>query len=183
MSFYTLLLSNALCISFIIFVGRQINNLYFFLILGTTKLNGEEILINLFDCSSDEEHSAIREFAYKDSNVFILCYSVVDRSSLNNVRDKWIPEIRKFLGKKVKMILVGTQTDVRDSVCLDQDPPVSKAEGSNFAREVGADYFMECSFSSPNSFCDIFKHVALIGKKTKRKRSPVNLVRRLLGTN
>ena len=174
---------NALCISFIIFVARQINNLYFFLILGTTKLNGEEILINLFDCSSDEEHSAIREFAYKDSNVFILCYSVVDRSSLNNVRDKWIPEIRKFLGKKVKMILVGTQTDVRDSVCLDQDTPVSKAEGSNFARAVGADYFMECSFSSTNSFRDIFKHVALIGKKTKRKRSPVNLVRRLLGTN
>ena len=53
MSFYTLLLYNALCILFIIFVGRQINNFYFFLILGTTKLNEEEIFINLFDCSSD----------------------------------------------------------------------------------------------------------------------------------
>lgn len=155
----------------------------FFFLAGTTKANGEEVLINLFDCSSDEEHCAIREFAYRDSTVFILCYSVVDRSSLINIKDKWVPEIKKFLGKKIKVIVVGTQTDVRDSVSLDQDLPVTKTEGSNFARQIGADYFMECSFTSPSTFCDIFKQVAMIGKKSKRRRSPVNIVRRLLGTN
>ncbi|XP_061193351.1 rho-related protein racL-like [Saccostrea echinata] len=152
-------------------------------IAGTTNLDGEDITINLFDCSSEEEHSAIREFAYKDSNVFILCYSVIDRTSLMNIRDKWIPEIKKFLGKKIKLVVVGTQTDIRDSVCLDQDPPVSKTEGADFSRQIGADYFMECSSAFPSSFTEIFKHVAKIGKKTKRRRSPVNLVRRLLGTN
>lgn len=155
----------------------------FFFLAGTTKVNGEEVLINLFDCSSDEEHCAIREFAYRDSTVFILCYSVVDRSSLINIKDKWVPEIKKFLGKKIKVIVVGTQTDVRDSVSLDQDLPVTKTEGSNFARQIGADYFMECRFTSPSTFCDIFKQVAMIGKKSKRRRSPVNIVRRLLGTN
>ncbi|XP_048736493.1 rho-related protein racL-like [Ostrea edulis] len=152
-------------------------------IAGTTNVEGKDVPISLFDCSSETEHSAIREFAYKDSNVFILCYSVVDRTSLVNIRDKWIPEIRKFLGKKFKLLVVGTQTDIRDSVCLDQDPPINKTEGADFARQIGADYFMECSSTSPSTFCDIFKHVAMIGKKTKRRRSPVNLVRRLLGTN
>lgn len=84
-----------------------LNLKFFFFFVGIIKVNGEEVLINLFDCFSDEEYCVIREFVYRDSIVFILCYSVVDRFLLINIKDKWVLEIKKFFGKKIKVIVVG----------------------------------------------------------------------------
>ena len=42
-------------------------------------------------------------------------FSVVDRQSLDDVRDFWIPEIREVIGQEnAKILLVGTKSDLRD---------------------------------------------------------------------
>merc|ERR1712032_1802251 len=49
---------------------------------------------------------------YPNTDVFLLCFSVVMPSTFQNVREKWIPEIRSQ-SKKVPIVLVGTQSDLR----------------------------------------------------------------------
>ncbi len=45
--------------------------------------------------------------------MILLCYSVANPNSLNNLRHKWIAEVREFL-PKVPVLVVATQTDHRE---------------------------------------------------------------------
>ena len=57
----------------------------------------------------------MRPLVYPETDVFLLCFSVVSPSSFHNVREKWIPELRGAFksSKQVPVILVGTQSDLR----------------------------------------------------------------------
>lgn len=54
----------------------------------------------------------MRPLCFPGTDVFLVCFSVVRPTSLYNVRDKWLPEVRKYL-PKVPIVLVGTQIDLR----------------------------------------------------------------------
>jgi Ras-related C3 botulinum toxin substrate 1 len=45
--------------------------------------------------------------------VFLVCYSVVNPASFDNVRAKWSPEI-KHNNPETPVVLVGTKLDLRD---------------------------------------------------------------------
>ena len=52
-------------------------------------------------------------------DVFLICFSVVDPTSLENVRSKWYPEISHH-APDVPIILVGTKLDLRNDVAYVQ---------------------------------------------------------------
>ena len=52
-------------------------------------------------------------------DVFLICFSVVDPTSLENVRSKWYPEISHH-APDVPIILVGTKVDLRNDVAYVQ---------------------------------------------------------------
>ncbi len=45
-------------------------------------------------------------------DVFLVCFSVVNPTSLKNVKEKWVPEVRHHC-PRAHIILVGTKTDLR----------------------------------------------------------------------
>ena len=47
---------------------------------------------------------------FKD--VFLICFSLVDKEYIDNVTTKWIPELNHF-NEKASKILVGTKLDMR----------------------------------------------------------------------
>ena len=55
----------------------------------------------------------IRRLAYPQTNIFLLCFNLVDQISFQNVKEKWVPELREF-APKVPIILVGLQSDERN---------------------------------------------------------------------
>ncbi|XP_069117253.1 uncharacterized protein [Argopecten irradians] len=147
---------------------------------GTSKYIDQEFTVSVFDCSSKPDHASIRLFAYKDSDVFVLCYSVMDRDSFYHIKSKWLPEITSIMGKRVKLVLVATQTDLRDSIDLDQDIPVSKTEGHDLADDIGAFSFIECSSSDQDCVHCIFEDVVQCSLKQKKKKH--SIVQRIFGT-
>ncbi|XP_033734168.1 rho-related protein racD-like [Pecten maximus] len=147
---------------------------------GTSKYSNQEFTISVFDCSSKPDHASIRLFAYKDTDVFVMCYSVMDRDSFDHVKSKWLPEVTNVMGKRVKLVLVATQTDLRESIDLDQDIPVSKAEGHDLAEEIGAFSFIECSSSHLDYVQSIFEDVVQCSLKQKKKKH--SIVQRIFGT-
>ncbi len=83
--------------------------------LATVTLNNRKYILNLFDsagqvkCIGDllikiffikEEYDQLRIMAYPNTNVFILCFSVVDPDSYSNILSKWIPELNRMFSNK-----------------------------------------------------------------------------------
>lgn len=43
-----------------------------------------------------EDYDRLRPLSYPGTDIFLLCYSIENRSSFENVEAKWIPEIKHF---------------------------------------------------------------------------------------
>jgi len=84
------------------------------------------------------------------TEIFIACFSVVQPSSFNNIKDRWIPELRKHC-PAVPVILCGLKIDMRESdVTLKKlkeqgQTPVTKEMGETLAKEVNCIAYCECS--------------------------------------
>ena len=129
------------------------------------------------------DYEGVREFSYKDSEVFILCYSVADRDSFKNIKEFWAPEARSHMKRKRPVILVGCQLDLRElREPTEEDPTgelISREEGELLAREIGADSFIECSSIEDYRVTDVFEHSVLSVLKYRKKKN--NIFSRLLG--
>ena len=92
----------------------------------------------------------IRRLAYPQTNIFLLCFNLVDQISFQNVKEKWVPELREF-APKIPIILVGLQSDERNvhpmkwSQGSQKSKPIKTEEGELLARKIGAKKYMECS--------------------------------------
>ncbi|MGH0185015.1 UNVERIFIED_CONTAM: hypothetical protein FKN15_018232, partial [Acipenser sinensis] len=66
-----------------------------------------------FLSAGQEDYDRLRPLSYPQTDVFLVCFSVVSPSSFENVREKWIPEISHHC-PRTPFLLVGTQVDLRD---------------------------------------------------------------------
>ena len=88
------------------------------------------------------------------TNVFIICFSVVNPTSYKNVRSRWLPVVRHHF-PEVPVILVGTTTDLRnDSDHVSdmkgrEETPITYDQGLQMAKDIGAAKYVECSAKKP----------------------------------
>ena len=68
--------------------------------------------VTLFDTAGQEEFDKLRPLAYPKTDVFLVCFCVASPASYNNVKEKWLPEVRSIC-PDTPIVLVGTQTDRR----------------------------------------------------------------------
>ena len=59
-----------------------------------------------------------------------MCFSLDNRENLDNVKNKWIPELDHYI-PHVPRILVGTKLDIRRESFKDDDPSIEHAVLSN----------------------------------------------------
>eukprot|EP01052_Picozoa_sp_SAG31_P015796 SAG31_NODE_1025_length_10289_cov_3.290677_4_plen_226_part_00 len=90
----------------------------------------------------------MRPLSYPNTDVFLVVFSIVDRDSFNNVRNKWIPELQSQPMVNLdcsKIVLCGTKMDLREDAAFASTDKVSFEEGESLAAEVGAQKYCECS--------------------------------------
>lgn len=91
-----------------------------------------------------------RRHSYFGADVFIVCFSVVKPETFKNAQSRWIPEVRNLMGE-TPIILVGTQTDLRDDETIRNklkakgDKPISERDALSVCRRVGAACYLESS--------------------------------------
>ncbi|CAR27132.1 hypothetical protein ZYGR_0I04040 [Zygosaccharomyces rouxii] len=130
--------------------------------------------LNLWDTAGQEEYDRLRPLSYPQTDIFLVCFSVVERSSLRNVTDKWYPEIRencnsgnpellRRLGKR-PILLVGTKTDLRDQeeeeIAGVRSPSadyISPEEAQQVAEHCGFMGYVECSAATQVGVREVFE--------------------------
>jgi small GTP-binding protein len=70
-------------------------------------LNGRTFHLKLIDTAGQEDYERVRRLFYKDAHCFILCYSIENRASFENIATKWISELKQIDQWPIPFILVG----------------------------------------------------------------------------
>jgi small GTP-binding protein len=70
-------------------------------------LNGKNYVLKLIDTAGQEDYERVRRLFYKDAKAFILCYSIENHASFNNIYNKWMPELKQIDNWPIPFILVG----------------------------------------------------------------------------
>ena len=92
-----------------------------------------------------------RRHTYPGTDVFVICFSVVQPDSFWNIVHKWVPEVRQFTGEDIPFILVGTQTDLREddrtihNLELKGQRPITAREATLLCRRLGGACYIESS--------------------------------------
>ena len=80
---------------------------------GTKNYKGAEVKLQIWDTAGHDDLGRLRPIAFTNTNCFIICFSLVDRESLENACHKWIAEV-KTTTKNCPCVLVGTKLDLRE---------------------------------------------------------------------
>ncbi|KAL4238474.1 hypothetical protein ACF0H5_003182 [Mactra antiquata] len=129
-------------------------------------VNESPIRLQLCDTAGQDDFDTLRPLCYPETNVFLLCFSVMCPTSFHNVIDKWAPEIRRHC-PDAPIILVGTQCDLRNDVKVlielahYNEKPVTEAEAKKLAEEIGALNYMECSALTQKNLKEVFDSAIL----------------------
>lgn len=103
--------------------------------------------MGLFDTAGQEDYDRLRPLSYPQTDVFLICFSVMSPASFENVKEKWLPEVHHHC-PGVPCIIVGTQIDLRedptltDKLARQKQRPVEYMQGDKLARELGAVKFV-----------------------------------------
>jgi Ras-related C3 botulinum toxin substrate 1 len=124
-------------------------------------VDGKPISLGLWDTAGQEDYDRLRPLSYPQTDVFIICFSLVSPPSFDNVQAKWHPEIQHH-APNIPIILVGTKLDLRDdettleSLRQKRMEPISFHDGMLRAREIGAYKYLECSALNQRNLKSVF---------------------------
>jgi small GTP-binding protein len=116
-------------------------------------VDGVEYNVQLWDTAGQEELVNVRQLSYPNTDVFLLCFSVADRTSYDNIKSKWVDEIKQYV-KDPLFLLIGTKSDLRAGA----QAPVSEAEGNALKAAIGAFGYVECSAIKCQGVKEAFDH-------------------------
>ncbi|KAF8602775.1 cell division control protein 42 [Ceratobasidium sp. AG-I] len=124
-------------------------------------IGGATPWLGLSDTAGQEDHDRLRLLSYPQTDVFLVCFSVVSPASFENVKEKWFPEVDHHC-PGVPCLIVGTQVDLRDDsqvieeLSRQEQRPVPSEAGERLARELGAVKYVECSALTQESLENVF---------------------------
>jgi len=101
------------------------------------------IIYDFVEAANNQEFTSLTEYIYRGGDVFVVMFSVVSRSSFENVQTQHVPAIRRS-NEVAPIVLVGNKYDL---VCYPDEYPayVTFEEASEVARSIGAVAYIECS--------------------------------------
>ena len=71
-------------------------------------------LVIPFHIAGQEDYDRLRPLSYPQTDVFLICFSVVSPASFANIKAKWAPEVKHFC-PGTPIMLLGMKGDLRTS--------------------------------------------------------------------
>lgn len=141
-------------------------------------VDGKPISLGLWDTAGQEDYDRLRPLSYPQTDVFLICFSLVSRPSFDNVKAKvdavlaisstrltsssqWAPEIEHH-APNVPIILVGTKLDLRDDKATvdaleaKNMKPIDYKTGMDMRKDIKAQKYVECSAFTQMNLKSVF---------------------------
>ena len=121
---------------------------------------GKIVELALWDTAGQEEYDRLRPLSYPETDLIFVCFAIDCPNSLENVMDKWYPEVTHFC-PTTPIILVGLKSDLRNKrSCIEMLKtqgltPVTPEQGASVAKTMGATY-RECSSKEMDGVHELF---------------------------
>ena len=140
-------------------------------------VDGKPISLGLWDTAGQEDFDRLRPLSYPQTDVFLICFSVISKVSKDNVKAKWHPEIN-YHCPGTPVVLVGTKADLRDDPqtqkqLSEKNMKMVSADGAEQLRaDINAVTYVECSALTQDGLKNVFDEAiraALSPKKTTNK--------------
>ncbi|KAF7994205.1 hypothetical protein HCN44_001338 [Aphidius gifuensis] len=128
----------------------------------TVMVDEKPLHLGLWDTTEETDYHSFKRLVYIKTDVLLICFSLVDPASFENVKAKWYPEVRHHC-PATPIILVGTKLDLReDKETIEKLKnkklaPITYPQGLAMAKEIGAVKYMECSAFTEQGLEDIFE--------------------------
>ncbi|CAG9938977.1 unnamed protein product [Clonostachys rosea f. rosea IK726] len=140
--------------------------------------DGKTVELALWDTAGQEEYDRLRPLSYPETDLIFVCFAIDCPNSLDNVLDKWYPEVLHFC-PYTPLILVGLKSDLRyKKTCIEMLKtqgltPVTTEQGMAVAKKMSAQY-MECSSREMVGVDEIFERAILTVVANDRKNLEAN---------
>eukprot|EP00042_Codosiga_hollandica_P021319 m.73747 g.73747 ORF g.73747 m.73747 type:complete len:186 (-) comp50305_c0_seq4:172-729(-) len=129
--------------------------------------------LGLWDTAGQEDYDRLRPLSYPQTDVFLICFSLVSQASYENVRTKWYPEVTHHC-PHVPIVLVGTKLDLRDENKTGK-PTVTYQQGMQLAKDLNIVKYIECSALTQKNLKNVFDEAikAVVNKSQKPSKKSV----------
>ncbi|ETN65311.1 gtpase rho [Anopheles darlingi] len=134
-----------------------------------------KVELALWDTAGQEDYDRLRPLSYPDTDVILMCFSVDSPDSLENIPEKWTPEVKHFC-PNVPIILVGNKKDLRNDphtikeLAKMKQEPVKPQEGRAMAEKINAFAYLECSAKSKEGVREVFETATRAALQVKKKK-------------
>ena len=124
--------------------------------------DNQTVSLGLWDTAGQEDYDRLRPLSYPQTDVFLVCFSVVWPPSLENITTKWIPELRHHC-PHIPIILVGTKIDLRDDretiayLSSMGQSPIKRETAVKIANKIKAIKYLECSALTQSGLKAVFE--------------------------
>ena len=130
---------------------------------ANVMVEDQAINLQLWDTAGQEDYKKLRPLSYPQTDVFILCFSLVSPTSLENVKNMWVPEVKEHC-PDTPYILVGMKSDLRDEFAQNADElrangmePIPREKGEQMMRDINAKNYVECSALKQYNLKEVFE--------------------------
>jgi len=140
------------------------------------EVDNKQVELALWDTAGQEDYDRLRPLSYPDTDVILMCFSIDSPDSLENIQEKWHPEVRHFC-PNVPIILVGNKKDLRNDEQMKRElaqmkqEPVKTEEGHLTADKISAFAYIECSAKSKEGVRDVFETATRAAMQVKRNKN------------
>merc|ERR1719498_1055503 len=142
-------------------------------------VDGGAVQLGLSDTAGQEDYDRLRPLSYPNTDAFLVCFSVISPTSLENVGNKWLPEIRHHC-PNAPFILVGTKSDLRKDTKFIEKlankgiKMVSKGTSQSKGQQLQAAAVMECSAKTQDGLKMVFDEAIKVALSARRQGQSSN---------
>ena len=107
----------------------------------------------IWDTAGQEKYRSLNTLFYKDAVIVVLVYDQTQRKTFEEVKNYWIPQIRRHCGEKIIVAIAANKSD------LFEEQEVSDEEGKQLA-EATKGIFMQTSCKTGSGIKELFLALA-----------------------
>lgn len=130
------------------------------------EVDQRQVELALWDTAGQEDYDRLRPLSYPDTDVILMCFSIDSPDSLQNIPEKWVPEVKHFC-PNVPIVLVGNKKDLRAG---GGNKCVRTGEGEQMAQRIGAVAYVECSALTKEGVRNVFEIATRASLSRRRKK-------------